>query len=343
VLLNINNNTANEVKLNTCKDIIITNSTVWEKVVISPSFCRDLAIKPKEHFVLDYASEYNNFKVKWDYIFKINYQNKEFSPIFKIENKWTISKLFTSLFYAPIYNLMIFLVDLFSMSLWWAIIAITIIIRLVLLWPQHKMMLSQKKLQNIQPKIKKIQEEHKWNQQVIGMKLMELYKEEKVNPMWSCGFMLIQMPILIVIYNIILNIKDPSNHFYLYSFISNFDFTKVSYDFFWVDLLWVWWTTWLVLAIVVWIVQYIQVKLSLAANKAKDKDKEIILEKKQWEDWYNSLMPDPEMMNKFMLYGMPWMVWVFTYSLIAWVGIYWVIWTSFMIVQQIVVNKVLKK
>jgi membrane protein insertase Oxa1/YidC/SpoIIIJ len=36
-----------------------------------------------------------------------------------------------------------------------------VIIRIVLLWPQHKMMVSQKKLQGIQPKIKKIQEENK--------------------------------------------------------------------------------------------------------------------------------------------------------------------------------------
>jgi len=47
------------------------------------------------------------------------------------------------------------------MSLGWGIIVVTIIIKLVLLWPQHKMMVSQKKLQNIQPKIKKIQEENK--------------------------------------------------------------------------------------------------------------------------------------------------------------------------------------
>ncbi len=35
---------------------------------------------------------------------------------------------------------------------------------------------------------------------------MALYKEEKVNPMWSCGFMLIQMPILLVLYHVILEI-----------------------------------------------------------------------------------------------------------------------------------------
>ena len=47
------------------------------------------------------------------------------------------------------------------------------------------MMISQKKLQTIQPKIKEIQEEYKGQQQVLGMKLLELYKKENVNPMAS--------------------------------------------------------------------------------------------------------------------------------------------------------------
>lgn len=54
-------------------------------------------------------------------------------------------------------------------------------------------------------------------------------------------------------------------------------------------------------------------------------------------------MPDPEMMNKFMMYGMPVMVWFFTYSLFAWVGVYWWMSTIFAIGQQIIVNKVFKK
>jgi membrane protein insertase Oxa1/YidC/SpoIIIJ len=54
-------------------------------------------------------------------------------------------------------------------------------------------------------------------------------------------------------------------------------------------------------------------------------------------------MPDPDVMNKFMLYGMPAMVAVFTYSLFAWVGVYWWVSTLFMTIQQFVVNKMIKK
>jgi membrane protein insertase Oxa1/YidC/SpoIIIJ len=66
---------------------------------------------------------------------------------------------------------------------------------------------------------------------------MELYKTEKVNPMGSCGFLLIQMPILLVIYNVILHIEDKSNAYYLYNFLSDFNLSSISYSFYRFDLL----------------------------------------------------------------------------------------------------------
>ncbi len=56
--------------------------------------------------------------------------------------------------------------------------------------------------------------------------------------------------------------------------------------------------------------------MSLANNKPVAK-KDVVLEKKKDAKDYSSMMPDPEVMNKFMLYGMPAMVAVFTYTLFA--------------------------
>jgi YidC/Oxa1 family membrane protein insertase len=268
--------------------------------------------------------------------------NKEYIQQFEINNPWTIRKIFVYIFYAPIYNLLIFLINLFWWYLGWAIIAITVFIRLLLLYPQHKMMLSQKKLQAIQPKIKEIQKQYKWQQQVLWIKLMELYKKEKVNPMWSCWFLFIQMPILLVVYRVILSIKDLSNYYYLYPSLSSFDLQSVIYEFIWIDLLNKWWIAWIILALSVWSIQFIQIKLSLA-NKDSQNKKWVILEKKKWKDDYSQFMPEPEMMNKFMLYWMPAMVTVFTYNLFAGVWLYWWISTLFMVFQQLFVNKVLNK
>jgi membrane protein insertase Oxa1/YidC/SpoIIIJ len=54
-------------------------------------------------------------------------------------------------------------------------------------------------------------------------------------------------------------------------------------------------------------------------------------------------MPDPDLLNKFMLYWLPVMIAIFTYTFFAWVGIYWWVGTLFMIVQQYIVNKIIKK
>lgn len=174
---------------------------------------------------------------------------------------------------------------------------------------------------------------------MLGTKLMELYKKEKVNPVWSCGPLLIQMPILIVMYNVILSIKDESNLFHLYNFHANFDLSSISFNFFGLDLLQQWWIAWVILWVTVGLIQYIQVKLSLASKKT---DTPVVLEKKKDDNKYSQFMPDPEMMNKFMLYWMPSMIAVFTFMFAAWVWIYWWVSTLFMIFQQLIVNKITK-
>lgn len=343
VWLNITNKTSETVIFDSCSDIQLKyagSPIVLEnpRVKTTEPFCREVTLKSWEKFFLDYVNYFEKFYSFWPYIFTLNLWEKEFISPFEIENPGTIRKLFTAIFYAPLYNLLVWLALSFWYSLGYAIIAITILIRLLLIYPQHRMMISQRKLQAVQPKIKEIQKKYKGQQQVLGMKLMELYKKEKVNPMWSLGFLLLQMPILIVIYNIILYIKDPSNYYYIYNFLNHFDLTKLSYDFYGVDLLGSWGLQWFILAISVAWIQFFQIKLSLLYKKDEQKSW-VVLEKKKGESDYSSMMPDPNMMNKFMLYWMPAMVAVFTFFFIAWVWIYWGISTLFMIIQQLVVNK----
>jgi len=340
VKLDIENKTKNDIKVDVCYDLKIKYIDTDSFVKLPESFCKNniVNIKSWEKSEIDYSSVYTDFKEKWTYVVKYNYDNKDITTKFDIESRGTFTKLFIYLFYAPAYNLIIFLVKIFGWSLGWAIIAITIFLRSLLLWPQHKMLVSQKKLQAIQPKIKKIQEEHKWNPQILGQKMMELYKIEKVNPMGSCGFMLVQMPVLLVIYNVILYIEDSSNHYYLYSFLKDFDFNSMNFNFFGIDLLGKAWVTWIILWLIVWILQFTQIWLS-NKNNQNTKNDSIVLEKKKWAKDYSSMMPDPAVMQKAMLYWMPAMVAIFTYNFPAWLGIYWGISTLFMIIQQLIVNK----
>lgn len=337
--LTAENNSANAITFNSCNNVAL--SYAGSNIELPKETCRDITLQSGEKQTVEYATNYTLFEKTWDYTFKINLDEKEYISQFNIDYRNSISQLFIGIFYAPLYNLLVFLMSVFGSSLGFAIVAITVLIRIVLLYPQHKMMVSQKKLQAVQPKIKEIQDKYKGQQQVLGMKLMELYKKEKVNPMGSCGFLLIQMPILIVVYNIILSIKDPSNYYHIYAFLSTFDMTSINYNFFGLDLLSSGGINGAILAVTVAGIQFLQIKLSLDHNKKNNKS--VVLEKKQGESNYSQFMPDPEMMNKFMLYGMPAMVLVFTFSLIAGVGIYWGISTLFMLLQQLFVNKIIKK
>lgn len=81
-----------------------------------------------------------------------------------------------------------------------AIIFMTILIKLVLFPLTQKQMKSMRAMQEIQPKMKLIQERYKEDQPLMQKKIMELYKEHGVNPMGGCLPLLIQMPIFIAFY-----------------------------------------------------------------------------------------------------------------------------------------------
>lgn len=81
-----------------------------------------------------------------------------------------------------------------------AIIILTVIIKTLLYPLTKKQIESLKGMQEIAPKLKKLQEKHKDNPQLLQQKMMQLYQEAGVNPLAGCLPMLIQMPILMALY-----------------------------------------------------------------------------------------------------------------------------------------------
>jgi len=95
-----------------------------------------------------------------------------------------------------------------------AIVLLTILIKILFYPLTKKQIESAKAMQRLQPKMKKIQEKYKDNQQLAGQKLMELYRKEGANPASGCLPMLAQMPILMGMYYTLYNFNygdaDPS-------------------------------------------------------------------------------------------------------------------------------------
>ena len=83
------------------------------------------------------------------------------------------------------------------------IIGITVIIK-VLFWPLTQMSTrSMKRMQALQPQVKAIQEKYKDDPQKMNQKMMELWKQNKVNPAAGCLPMLIQLPIFFGFYRML--------------------------------------------------------------------------------------------------------------------------------------------
>src|SRR5205814_8417757 len=77
----------------------------------------------------------------------------------------------------------------------WAIIFITVVIK-VLFWPLTQASTrSAKRMQALQPQIKLLQEKYKDDPVKAQRKMMEFWKEHKINPMSGCLPTLIQMPV----------------------------------------------------------------------------------------------------------------------------------------------------
>lgn len=83
----------------------------------------------------------------------------------------------------------------------WAIILLTIIVRAIF-WPiTQKANDSMKKMQAIQPMVQEIKNKHKDNPQLMNVKVMELYREQKVNPLGGCLPILLQLPVFFALYS----------------------------------------------------------------------------------------------------------------------------------------------
>lgn len=85
-----------------------------------------------------------------------------------------------------------------------AIILVTCLIKLIFYPLSAKSYRSMAKMRMLQPRIKRLQETYKDDRQALGKKMMEMYKEEKVNPLSGCLPMLIQIPIFISLYWVLL-------------------------------------------------------------------------------------------------------------------------------------------
>lgn len=112
-----------------------------------------------------------------------------------------ISHLFHVIVYDPLYNGLVYLVGIIpSHDMGLAVIALTIVARVIIYPLSKRAVETQMAMKKIAPEVEKVKEKYKDNREEQGKAIFALYKERDVHPFASFGLILIQFPVLIGLY-----------------------------------------------------------------------------------------------------------------------------------------------
>ena len=229
--------------------------------------------------------------------------------------------VFNTILYQPLFNALVFLYQyLPGHDFGVAVIVLTILIRIILYPLMVQSVKSQKVLSELQPKIQEIQSKYKDDKERQAKAMMELYQKEKINPLGGCLPLLLQLPILIALYQVFWKGLRPEAMENLYSFISNPG--SIDPTFFGLINLG---QASLILALLAGITQFFQTKM-ITPKTAKVKKGD-------------QMSQFSGMMQKQMLYFFPIFTVFILWRLPAAIALYWIITALFSIGQQYLIFK----
>lgn len=225
--------------------------------------------------------------------------------------------IFQTIFYQPIFNLLVFLYNIVpGHDLGIVILLLTIVIKLILFPLSQQAIKSQKSLQDLQPKIDELKKKYADKKEEMGRAMMELYKEHKVNPFSSCLPLLVQFPFLIAVYKVFADGFAGKSLDLVYPFINRPEMINtLSFGFLALN------KPNIILAILAGLAQFAQTKMMMT------KSAPIKTEGAKDENMMAA-------MNKQMLYFMPILTVVIGMTLPGGLSLYWLITTLLTILQQ---------
>lgn len=242
------------------------------------------------------------------------------SPEFEINEPGFFTRIWRGVIYQPMLNALVALVSYMpGHQLGLAVIALTIIIRTLLLVPSQRAIEAQMRMQEVQPKLEELKEKYKDDQARLAQETMALWKAHKVSPFSSCLPILIQLPIFLALFYVIQAGLSPDKSIFIYPFLQGFDLSLVNSMFLGLNLLE---QSLIILPVIVGGLQFLQMQMMISKKKAP-----------------TAKMAEVEMANKIMRFLLPLLIAFFTAQLPAAVGIYWGTNTIYGILQQLVVKK----
>ena len=205
-----------------------------------------------------------------------------------------------------------------------AIIALTVILKILLFPLSKKSAMGTLKMQEIQPKMQAIQAKYRDNPQKLNEETAKLYKESGYNPVSGCLPMILQMFILFALYNV---------------FNNYFEFRGASFIKGWIDdlsegeYIWSW-------------KREIPLLSSFSQNKLRLLPiiytlSQLVTGKITQYGGAGTAQSQSQM--KFMMYGMPILFFFILYNVPSGLLIYWIVSNVLQMVQQLLINSYMKK
>lgn len=241
-----------------------------------------------------------------------------------------ISSIFHTLFYNPLYNGLILLIDTIpGGDVGVATVILTCIVKFILFPLSKKATKTQMVMKEIEPEMAKIREKFSSNREELARQTLEFYRKNNLNPFASFFLVLIQLPIILALAFVFYQGGLPAIHSeLLYSFVKVpslintnflglFDITKTN---FW-------------LSVLTGLAQFVQIRLSVPAHiPAPEGSKPAGFS----DDLARS-------MNVQMRYVMPIFMFIVCLKLSAAIALYWITGSLFTIAQELYLRKTLKK
>jgi YidC/Oxa1 family membrane protein insertase len=232
---------------------------------------------------------------------------------------------FNLILYQPLFNILILFYEyLPGHDFGIAVIVLTILIKFLFYPLGIKAIKAQKILQELQPKLKEIQEKYKTDKEKQVRQTLELYKKAKINPFSGFLPILIQLPILIALYQVFWKGLRPEATSNLYSFVPQ----PGTIDPTFLGLLNLSQPN-LILAVLAGIAQFFQTKMVTPHQKFGGGQ----VAKK------NQKVQFSQVLQKQMLYFFPIFTVFILWKLPSAIGLYWIVTTLFSIVQQFLIFK----
>jgi len=245
-----------------------------------------------------------------------------------------MNALWTTIFYQPIYNILIFIINNITFGdIGFAIILVTIIVKLALSPLASKSIKSQILMKRMEPEIKQIKKDFP-NKEEQAKKTFDLYKKYGTNPFSGCLVVLIQLPIIFALYYVFYKpfAVDVS---LIYSFIQSPAYFHTNF----LGLIEMGSQS-LFLGIFAGITQFIQGYLS---SPVKAKNVEIVKNKdgKEEPKTFQEQLSDSMQVN--VRYILPIFITFIAWKISAAVALYWIVSNIFTIVQEWYIRRQLSR